>query len=95
MLPNDGQGVVMPRLQTTKQRLERAEVALTQLIDFTMAIAAMNMVAGHFTLDQIIRMEKVVKEARRRIGKDFTFEEGMKAVVAAFKIEIQGDEKDA
>ena len=69
--------------------LQKAQSALSALIDYTIALSAMCMEAGIFTSEQLFRMEDVIKDGRRKLGKDFTFEEGLKAVRAAFRIEIQ------
>lgn len=69
-------------------RLDKAESTLIELVDFTLAIAAMNMEAGHFTHEDLFRMESIIKDARRKLGRAFTIEDGMKAVRAAFRIEL-------
>lgn len=61
---------------------------VTQLIDFTLALAAMNIERGTFNQEQLFRMESIIKDARRKLGSAFTIEEGMKAVRAAFRIEL-------
>jgi len=73
--------------------LEKAQTALSQLIDFTLALSAMCMEREVFTADELFKMEAVMKDARKKLGKDFTMEEGIKAVRAAFRIESRKDWK--
>lgn len=88
---SDGdRGFLLPRLPS---RLDKAETALSQLIDFTLALSAMCMERNVFTSEELFRMEAVIKDARRKLGKDFTMEEGIKAVRVAFRIETRGKEK--
>lgn len=70
-------------------RLEKLESALSNLIDFNLAIAAMCMERGTFTHEELFRMEGIIKDARHRLGSAFTIEDGMAAVQAAFRIEGQ------
>lgn len=81
------------RFQLPKEpsRLEKAEQALTQLIDFSLAVAAICMERGTFTHEQLMKMESIIKDARRKLGSNFSIEDGMKAVRAAFRIEIERD----
>lgn len=67
--------------------LEKLQGTVVELIDFTLAIAAMNMEKQMFTHEELFRMEAIIKDARRKLGSAFTIEEGMKAVRAAFRIE--------
>lgn len=67
--------------------LQKLQVVVTELIDFNLAVAAMCMERGTFTHEELFRMERVIKDARRKLGTAFTIEEGMKAVRAAFRIE--------
>ena len=71
--------------------LQKVQGTLTELIDFNLAIAAMCMEKSVFTHEQLFRMEGIIKDARRRLGSTFTIEDGMAAVMAAFKIEILRD----
>lgn len=87
MFSHDGQHEIQPIRQPT--RLEKAESALSNLIDFNLAIAAMCMERGTFTHEELFKMESIIKDARRQLGSAFTIEEGMKAVRAAFRIEGQ------
>jgi len=76
--------------------LQRLQGTVQELVDFTLAIAAMNMEAGTFNHEQLFRMEAIIKDARRKLGTAFTIEEGMKAVRAAYRIELnrgKGDKK--
>ena len=69
-------------------RLDKAETALTELIDFTLAVAAICTEHGLFDHDHLFKMESIIKDARRKLGGSFTIEEGMKAVRAAYRIEL-------
>ena len=69
--------------------LQKATAALSGLIDYTIALSAMCIEAGIFDSEQLFRMEAIIRDGRRKLGKDFTFDEGLKAVRAAFRIEIQ------
>lgn len=73
--------------------LEKAQRALNALIDYTLALSAMCMERNVFTAEELFKMEAVMGEARRKLGKDFTMEEGIKAVRAAFRIESRKDWK--
>ena len=73
--------------------LEKAQLVLNELIDFTLALSAMCMERNVFTAEEMFKMEAVMKDARRKLGKDFTMEEGIKAVRAAFRIEIDKEGK--
>ena len=67
--------------------LQKLQNTVAELIDFNLAVAAMCMERGTFTHEELFRMEKIIKDARRELGPAFTIEEGMKAVRAAFRIE--------
>ena len=72
--------------------LQKLQAVTQELIDFTLAVAAMNIEAGTFNHEQLFKMEDIIRDARRKLGSAFTIEEGMKAVRAAFRIEL-GKEK--
>lgn len=67
--------------------LQKLQGVVTELIDFTLAMAAISMERGTFSHEELFRMESVIKDARRKMGSIFTIEEGMKAVRAAFRLE--------
>ena len=69
--------------------LQNLQGVVNQLVDFTLALAAMNIERGTFSHEQLFKMESIIKDARKKLGKDFTIEDGMKAVRAAFRIELQ------
>lgn len=85
---NDNHRIPFERIRQPS-RLDKAEATLTELIDFTLALAAMSMEAGTFTQEQLFKMESIIKDARRKLGSAFTLEDGMQAVRAAFRIELQ------
>ena len=89
-MPNGDHQFRIPRPPTPLQKLQGV---VTELIDFNLAIAGMCIERGTFTHEELFRMESIIKDARRKLGKDFTFEEGMKAVRVAFRIEGQRDKK--
>ena len=82
VMGNDGQFRI--RKETP---LQKAQSALTALIDFNLALCAMCMERNVFTADELFKMESIVRDARRKLGKDFTMEDGMNAVRTAFHIE--------
>lgn len=75
-------------------RIDNLIQAINNLSDFTLALAAMCMEAGTFTSEQLFKMEEVLRDARHKLGHGFTTKEGIAAVRAAFRIELQGG-KDA
>lgn len=80
-----------PFLPRPPSRLERAETNLSHTIDLVLALHALLVTKGLSTHDEIARMVKIVADARPKLGKEFTVEEGIKAIVAAFRIEGQGE----
>ena len=74
-------------------RLKKAETSLTELIDFVLTEYAMLLEHGFFDHDQFARMNSILKEARRKLGADFTMAEGMKAIRMAYRLEIRSDKK--
>ena len=73
--------------------VEGLQIIVSSLIDFTLAMAAMDLEAGTFTAEQLAKMESIMGDFRKKAGKSFNFIEGMQAVRAAFRIEIQGERK--
>ena len=71
-------------------KLDKMVQTVNALSDFTLALAAMCMEAGTFDSEQLFKMEEVLRGARRKLGVGFTTEQGIKAVRAAFRIEIRG-----
>ena len=69
---------------TPLQKLQRT---VTELIDFNLAVCALCMERGTFTHEELFKMERIIKDARGKLGSAFTIEEGMKAVRVAFRIE--------
>lgn len=86
-LPRDIGGVPIRQ----PSRLDEVIHAVNALSDFTLAICAMCMEAGTFTSEQLFKMEEVLRDARRKLGPGFDTKEGIAAVRAAFRLEIQGE----
>lgn len=74
-------------------RLDRLESTLASLADITLAMHTLHIAKGQYTHEELIKMVGIVSEARPKVGKTFTIEEGLKAIIAAFRIEIQGESK--
>jgi hypothetical protein len=68
-------------------RLELAERTLSELIDFNLSLYAILVANNLASVSDLARMVKVVKDVRKRLGKQFSFNEGMKVIQATFKIE--------
>lgn len=89
-MPNnrDDHGYQLPRLPS---RLEKLEQTVSSALDMILALHALNMVKGTFTHEELDKMIGIVAEARPKLSKTFTVEEGLKAIQAAFRIEIRSD----
>lgn len=70
-----------------KSPLQKLQGVVVELIDFILAVAAMNLEKGNFSHEQLFRMEAIIKDVRRKMGASFTIEDGMKAVRTAFRLE--------
>jgi len=81
VLENGGPPIRLPN------RIEKTEAALTQLIDFVLSIHALLQEKGYYTHEEVNRMERVMADGRRRLGKSFNIEEGIKAIRAAYRLE--------
>jgi len=68
-------------------RLEMLEVNLSNTIDLMLALHALLVAKGLSSHEEIDRMVHLVADARPKLGKEFTIEEGIKAIVVAFRIE--------
>ena len=75
-------------------RLDRIEITLSSLADITLAMHALNIAKGQYTHEELKKMIEIVSKARPKLGGSFTFEEGLKAIMAAFRIEIQRESKE-
>ena len=87
-MPNgDGSHFLAPR---PLSRLEMAESNLSNTIDLVLALHALLVAKGLSTHEEIDKMCHIVADARPKLGKEFTVEEGIKAIVVAFRIETGG-----
>jgi len=84
-MPN-GNGFRIP-VPRPPSRLEILESNLHNTIDLVLALHAILMVKNIATHEEIDKMAKIVGDARPKLGKEFTIEEGIKAIVVAFRIE--------
>lgn len=74
-------------------RLEKAERAIYGLIDFVFGMHALLMEKGYYTQEECNRMASIAAEARRKLAGNFDVEAALKAIQAAYRIEIRGMEK--
>ena len=74
-------------------RLSRLERTLNSLIDDFLALHALMIVRGHYTHEDVVKMHKIVADARQRLGASFTIEEGLRVIQASFKIEMAKEQK--
>jgi len=70
-------------------RLEKAELRLSELIDIMFGIHALLIAKGLVTFEETSKMVDLVRHARVKLGKDFTVEEGLKAIIAQWRIELK------
>ncbi len=73
-------------------RLEKLEGTLSSVIDMVLALHALGMAKGLFTHEELVKMTELVSKARPKL-KEFTIDEGIKAIVAAWRIETGGEPK--
>jgi len=86
-MPNgDDHRYLLPRPPT---RLEKLEQTVGNVIDMVLALHALSMAKGTFTHEELVRMTEIVARVRPKISETFTVEEGLKAIMAAFRIEGQ------
>lgn len=71
-------------------RLEIVESNLHQTINLLLALHATLMAKGLSTHEEIDKMARIVEDARPKLGKEFTIEEGIKAIITAWRIETGG-----
>lgn len=81
----DDHGYPLPLLRPPS-RLEKLENAQKQSIDMILGLHALCMAKGLFTHEELDKMVKLVSEARPKL-QEFSVAEGIKAIVAAFRIE--------
>ena len=81
---NDGKRPFFLRQETDLQKAQRH---LSSLITDYLALVALLSAKGVIRLEELEKMVPIMGEARRTLGGDFTVEQGMKAVQAAFHIE--------
>ena len=68
--------------------LEKLQVTMGKVIDMVLAIHALNLVKGTYTNDELSKMMDIVAKVRPKMSETFTVEEGLKAIMAAFRIEL-------
>lgn len=71
-------------------RLDKLESSLSSTIDLVLALHAILVAKGLATHEEIDRMAGIVKDARPKLSGEFSVEEGIKAIVVAFRIEGGG-----
>lgn len=71
-------------------RLDKLEQTVSSALDIILALHALNVVKGTFTHEELNKMVGIVAKARPKLSGTFTVEEGIKAIMAAFRIEGQG-----
>lgn len=72
-------------------RLEQVEMNLKSAIDILLALHALLVAKGLSSHQEIEKMTQIVADARPKLSKEFTVEQGIKAIIAAFRIEGSGD----
>lgn len=82
-----GERIPIPRQPS---RLEQLEASLNNTIDVVLAMHALNVAKGQYTHEELDRMVGIVSNVRPKLGSTFTVEGGIKAIVAAFRIETSG-----
>jgi hypothetical protein len=83
--PKDG-GFNFRQLSQT----ERDRATIASLVDIELAMYALLINKGLITPEDTQRMVKIVRGARAKLGNSFTFDEGLKAILATFRIETGG-----
>ncbi len=68
--------------------LEKLQHTVGNVIDMILAIHALNLVKGTYTHAELTKMVDIVAKVRPKMGETFNIEEGLKAIMAAFKIEL-------
>ena len=68
--------------------LEKLQATMGKVIDMVLAIHALNLVKGTYSNDELLKMVDIVAKVRPKMSETFTVEEGLKAIMAAFKIEL-------
>ena len=71
-------------------RQEKAETSLSNTIDIVLAMHALNVAKGQYTHEELDRMVGIVSKVRPKLGEVFTVEQGIKAIIASFRIETSG-----
>ena len=82
-------GIPIPRMPS---RLEKLETSLHNTINIVLAMHALNVARGQYTHDELDKMVGIVSKVRPQLSEVFTVEDGIKAIVAAFRIETSGGE---
>ena len=72
-------------------RQEKLEISLGNTINIVLALHALNVARGQYTHEELDRMIGIVEKVRPKLSEAFTVEQGIKAIVAAFRIETQGE----
>lgn len=70
-------------------RLDNLEASLGSAINILLAMHALNVAKGQYTHEELDKMVGIVSKVRPKLSEAFTIEEGIKAIVAAFRIETQ------
>lgn len=68
-------------------RLECLERSVSALIDFTIAIEALLEAKGYIGHQEMMNMEPLVTDVRRRLGVSFDIASGIQAVIATYKLQ--------
>ena len=68
--------------------LEKLQAVMSTTSDMVLAIHALNLVKGTYTNDELSKMMDIVAKVRPKMSETFTVEEGLKAIMAAFRIEL-------
>ena len=78
----------MPRQPS---RLDKAEYNLNSTINIVLAVHALSIAKGLWTHEDVSKMTDIVAKVRPKMSETFTVEQAIKAIVAAFRIETQGE----
>lgn len=68
--------------------LEKLQMTVGKIIDMVLAIHALNLVKGTYTHAELSKMMDIVAKVRPKMSESFSVEEGLKAIMAAFRIEM-------
>jgi len=66
----------------------QTQSTLANLVDFTLTIHALLVEKGLYSQEEFERMQKIVKDGRSKLNRSFSFEDGMRAIRAAYRIEV-------